>query len=167
MWGTERHLQEPTRRLARTVGSSTGLERWCLHMRRQLQQCCCCIHIHALLSPPPHGWSLLREFGALDALAMPNSCWGYSLSCIPTEHQKAGASSIRSCSRSRSVDTYLAAGLDASLCMVGSWPEMDRGLTWRGESCLLTVGRTERSGRLSHLRMRQREKQHGCRCGLL
>lgn len=102
----------------------------------------------------------LREFGALDALAMPNSCWGCSLSCIPTEHQKPMRCRFDLCSRSRSVDTYLAAGLDASLLMVASWPEMGGGLPRRGESCLLIVGRTERSGRLSHLRIRQREKQH-------
>lgn len=39
--------------MARTVGSITGLERWCPHMRRQLQQQYhrCRLHIHALLSP--------------------------------------------------------------------------------------------------------------------
>lgn len=143
VWGTKRHLQEPTRRLARTVGSSTGLERWCLHMRRQLQQqChrCCCIHIHVLLSPPPHGWSLLREFGALDALTMSNSCWGCSPSCIPTEHQKPmrrrfdlapGLVALLVSEKTSSVDTYLEAGLDASLFMVASWPEwMGTDMSW-------------------------------------
>lgn len=125
-------LQEPTRRLARTVGSSTGLERWCPHMRRQLRQQChrCCIHIHALLSPPAHGWSLFRESGALDALTGPNSCWGCSLSYVPTEHQKPMRCRFDLAPGCCSVDTYLTAGLDASFFMAASWPHDGMDLAW-------------------------------------
>lgn len=45
-----------------------------------------------------------------------------SLLC-PNRTSKADELSIRSCSRPRSVDTYLAAGLDASFCMAASWPD--------------------------------------------
>lgn len=100
VWGTKRHLQEPTRRLARTVGSSTGVERWCLHMCRQLLQQChrSRLHIHALLSPFP-----------MDGPSASSELWmhcpgqtlvGVAFCSTPTEISAADALSIRSCSQS-------------------------------------------------------------------
>lgn len=104
VWVTKRHLQEPTRRLARTFSSSTGVKRWCLHMCRQLQQChCCCIHIHPSIAsspwmvPPPR----LRSSGCIDQAKL---LLGLQSRLHPNRSPRADVSSIQFCSWSHSVD---------------------------------------------------------------
>lgn len=110
----------------RRVVPSTGLERWCLHMRRQLQQQChrCCIHTYTCpVHRPIHmDGPSLRELGVLDALTGQTPV-GVAVSLLrPNRTSEANALSVRSRSRSRSVDTYLADSLDASLYMIASPP---------------------------------------------
>lgn len=85
---------------------------------------------------PMDGPSSASSELSIDALTMSNSCWGCSPSCIPTEHQKPmrrrfdlapGLVALLVSEKTSSVDTYLEAGLDASLFMVASWPE------WTGD----------------------------------
>lgn len=174
VWVTKRHLQEPTRRLARTFSSSTGLRRWCLHMCRQLQQChCCCIHIHPSIAsspwmvPPPR----LRSSGCIDQAKL---LLGLQSRLHPNRSSRANVLSIQFCSWSRSVDAFHAAGLDASLHT--GQPAGHIGyrlhLSWGVSFCphRLSGGRNAPANCLTRgcaSDLCHQEKQHQCRCGLL